>query len=98
MPVVGRSVDVVEPSDSKPSRVSYERVAVDAAIAELEPIPGIKIFRGQGASNTFAVPGWTTASNQAFQFGDLRVESVRTTVVVEYERFVIVHVFQVASP
>jgi len=104
-----------------PSRVSYERVAVDAAIAELEPITGIKIFRGQGGSNRFSVPGWTTASNQAFQFGDLRVDSPRTTVVVEYEsaagvtnlvkywpllrseqrptkRFVIVHVFQVASP
>lgn len=117
----GRSVGLVEPSDSGPSRVSYERVAVDAAIAELEPITGIKIFRGQGGSNRFSVPGWTTASNQAFQFGDLRVDSPRTTVVVEYEsaagvtnlvkywpllrseqrptkRFVIVHVFQVASP
>jgi hypothetical protein len=94
---------------------------VDAAIAELEPIPGVKIFRGQGGSNRFSVPGWTTAANQAFQFGDLRVETPRATVVVEYEsaagltnlvkywpllrseqrpakRFVIVHVFQVASP
>jgi hypothetical protein len=116
-----RSLDCVGPLDSAPSRVSYERIAVDAAIAELQSIPGIEIYRGQGGSNRFSVPGWTTAANQAFQFGDLRVETSKTIVVVEYEsaagltnlvkywpllrseqlpanKFVIVHVFQVAGP
>jgi len=75
----------VESPGSATPRVSYERLAVDAATAELASIPGIDIHRGQGGSNRFSVPGWNTSPSQAFQFGDLRLESPAATVVVEYE-------------
>jgi hypothetical protein len=74
----------VESGSSSP-RASYERLAVDAAVAELAAIPEIEVHRGQGGSNRFSVPGWNTATNQAFQLGDLRVETPSTTIVVEYE-------------
>jgi hypothetical protein len=76
----------VESSEAtSPPRISYERLAVDAATAELATIPGVEIHRGQGGSNRFAVPGWSTSTGQAFQFGDLRIETPTATVVVEYE-------------
>src|SRR3954452_7303983 len=48
-------------------------------------IQGIEVFSGQGGGNRFGLSGWELTLGQQFQFGDLRVETPTTTVVVEVE-------------
>jgi hypothetical protein len=68
-----------------PARTSYERIAVDSLVQALTGLPEAQLYRGQGRGNRFAVTGWEMTKNQQFQFGDLRVETPRATIVVEFE-------------
>lgn len=69
-----------------PPHVSPEKAALDRILAEVGPLPGgVVIFRGQGKANRIDVPGWGLSVLQQFQFGDLRLESDRCRVVVEFE-------------
>ncbi len=73
---------MVEPQSA---RVSHERIALASLQHALEGIDGIEVFSGQGGSNRFGVSGWELTLGQQFQFGDLRVETPATTLVVEVE-------------
>jgi hypothetical protein len=73
---------MVEPT---PTRVSHERIALTSLLRRLKDIEGIEVFSGQGGSNRFGPSGWELSLGQQFQFGDLRVETPTTTVVVEVE-------------
>ena len=61
----------------------YEKDVRDYLLTKLPP--SLKVFYGQAASNRFAIPGWPLSVRQQFQFGDLRVEGPRSTVVIEIE-------------
>lgn len=65
--------------------MSHERAAVESLRRALEGVGGIDVFSGQDGRNRFGVSGWEQTLNQQFQFGDLRVETPTTTVVVEVE-------------
>ena len=66
-------------------RVSHERQAIGALREALGDLPGIDVFSGMGGANRIRIEGWDPAPNKRFQFGDLRLESDRTTAVVEFE-------------
>jgi hypothetical protein len=68
-----------------PARISHEKAALESLERTLEGITGIQVFRGQGGGNRFGPSGWELTVGQQFQFGDLRVETPRATVVVEVE-------------
>src|SRR3954463_11375146 len=73
---------MVEPT---PTRVSHERIPLASLSRSLEDIEGIEVFTGQGGGNRFGLSGWELTLGQQFQFGDLRVETPTTTVVIEVE-------------
>lgn len=99
-------------------RVSHEKAAIEALSTALGSLSEVTTFSGLASANRVD-PGWDLPPNQRFQFGDLRIESPETTVVVEFEsaggvtnlvkywplllkrsqpkRFVLAHVFRVAS-
>jgi hypothetical protein len=66
-------------------KVSHEAAILAQLDAAVGVIPDATVHRGQGMSNRFAVPGWGLPLGQYFQFGDLRIETDRVTVVVEAE-------------
>jgi hypothetical protein len=67
------------------TRVSHERAAIEALRTRLEELPGVAIRSGFSAENRIGIPGWELVPNQRFQFGDIRFEGPRATVVVEFE-------------
>lgn len=82
----GERPDALQPATpAPPPRISYERVALTSLERALEGLNGIEVFKGQGGGNRFGVSGWEQTVVQQFQFGDLRVETPTTTVVVEVE-------------
>ena len=76
---------VAEPQhQSGQKHVSHEAEllkTLQAGIADL----GIVGMHGQGAANKFGVNGWELPPLQQFQYGDLRIELVATTLIVEAE-------------
>lgn len=71
--------------ESQSARVSHEQVALAPLRRVLEGVAGIEVFSGQGGGNRFGLSGWELTLGQQFQFGDLRVETPTTTIVVEVE-------------
>lgn len=68
-----------------PTRVSHEKLALSRVAEALAEAADATITSGQGAGNRFDVPGWALTPLRQFQFGDLRIETPRCTVVVEAE-------------
>jgi hypothetical protein len=65
-------------------RISHEGALLALlrdAVADL----GVACISGQGGSNRFGIDGWGLSGSRQFQFGDLRIELPRTTVLVEAE-------------
>lgn len=71
--------------EPKPARVSHEQVALAPLQRALDGVTGIEVFSGQGGGNRFGLDGWELTLGQQFQFGDLRVETPTTTIIVEVE-------------
>jgi hypothetical protein len=74
---------MVDPSP-KP-RVSHERLALETLRAAIGDVDDIEVFSGQGGGNRFGIDGWELALLQQFQFGDLRIETSKATIIVEVE-------------
>jgi hypothetical protein len=68
-----------------PARVSHERLALDRVAAALTSVAHATVMTGQAKENRFDVPGWYLSPLRQFQFGDLRIETPRCTLVVEAE-------------
>jgi hypothetical protein len=52
-----------------------------AAVADLD----VECVSGQGGNNRFGIDGWELTRTQQFQFGDLRIELPKMTILVEAE-------------
>lgn len=68
-----------------PKRVSWEKLLLDEIRQQLSLDPAIEHFSGMAAVNRYDVPAWELTVLQRFQFGDLRIETPTTTLVVEAE-------------
>jgi hypothetical protein len=66
-------------------RVSHEALILARLRDALADLTGIKSTTGMGGANRFPVHGWDLSLGQQFQFGDLRLETPRTTIIVEAE-------------
>lgn len=69
----------------QPKRVSWEKLLLDDIREQLALDPALEHFSGMGSANRYGVPGWELTVLQRFQFGDLRIETPRATIVVEAE-------------
>jgi hypothetical protein len=66
-------------------RVSQEGLILAKLRDALGDVPGATFSTGMGGANRFPLAGWDLVGMQQFQFGDLRIETPTTTVVVEAE-------------
>ena len=66
-------------------RIPFDVAFVDALLAEMGPMPEVRVVRGAGAANRIGPEGWALAGAQRLQFGDLRLETRRARVIVEVE-------------
>lgn len=71
--------------DQPPARISHEQIALSVLRTGLEGLAGVEVVSGQSGANRFGPTGWELTLGQQFQFGDLRVETEATTVVIEVE-------------
>lgn len=67
------------------TRVSHEALILAKLRDALVDLPGVTYASGMGAANRFPLEGWQLVGSQQFQFGDLRIETPTTTIVVEAE-------------
>jgi hypothetical protein len=67
------------------TRVSHEALILAKLREALTDLPGVTYASGMGAANRFPLEGWSLVGSQQFQFGDLRIETPSTTIVVEAE-------------
>jgi hypothetical protein len=67
------------------TRVSHEALILAKVRDALTDLPGVTYASGMGAANRFPLDGWHLVGSQQFQFGDLRIETPSTTIVVEAE-------------
>ncbi len=67
------------------TRVSHEALILAKLHDAFLDLPGVSYASGMGAANRFPVEGWQLVGSQQFQFGDLRIETPTTTIVVEAE-------------
>lgn len=51
----------------------------------LSDLPDLTYITGMGAGNRLPLDGWDLVGNQRFQFGDLRIETPTTTILIEAE-------------
>ena len=58
---------------------------VDWLLEHVAAAPDVEIGRGMAAANRFPIEGWELTLIQRFQFGDIRLEGPKATVVVEVE-------------
>jgi hypothetical protein len=67
------------------ARTSHEALILAKVREALVDLPGVTYATGMGATNRFPLEGWNLIGSQQFQFGDLRIETTTTTIVVEAE-------------
>ena len=65
--------------------VSHEGLILRKLRAALTDMPAVQYASGMGSANRFPLQGWNLVGQQQFQFGDLRIETPTTTIVVEAE-------------
>jgi hypothetical protein len=65
-------------------RISHE-AALLAVLRDAVADLGVECVSGQGRANRFGIEGWGLSAPQQFQFGDLRIELPKATVLVEAE-------------
>jgi hypothetical protein len=76
----------VHSEDQLPAtRVSHEALILAKLRDALADLPRVTYATGMGAANRFPLQGWNLVGSQQFQFGDLRIETPTTTIVVEAE-------------
>lgn len=66
-------------------RISHEAALLALLREALVDDLGTTGVSGQGANNRFSIAGWDLSASQQFQFGDLRIELPRSTLVIEAE-------------
>lgn len=67
------------------TRVSHEALILAKLRDALSDLPGVTYAGGMGSANRFPLEAWQLIGSQRFQFGDLRIETPSTTIVVEAE-------------
>jgi len=66
-------------------RISHEALILSKLRAALADLPGVTYATGMGTMSRFPLQGWNLIGSQQFQFGDLRIETATTTIVIEAE-------------
>jgi hypothetical protein len=67
------------------TRVSHEGLILAKLRDALGDLAGVTFTSGMGAANRFPLAEWQLVGSQQFQFGDLRIETPTTTIVIEAE-------------
>lgn len=65
--------------------MSFERLAINRLRDSLSDLTELSFSQGMAITNRFAVDAWELPVLQHFQFGDLRIETPKVTVVIEVE-------------
>ena len=67
------------------TRTSHESIILARIRESIADLAEVSYASGMGSANRFPLAGWELVGAQQFQFGDLRIETPTTTIVVEAE-------------